>query len=264
MNNELYHWKYVKREKVGNTWKYYYDTNALKNVRTKIEDKVGITAKRNLQTANADLVRAKGNEKFTKYEADRATQLYKDNIKKAQRLIATQQQEIKNKDLSNLSNTAKNDRFSYSKGGNSNQGEDVKRIQSTLKDLGYDVEASGKFDNNTYKTLMKFQKDQGIRINGIAGEDTITALEKASGTTIKTVKLPDTRDEDLERMQKANEKAKAATTERVEAGAKYAKAQAEYMNTPLYKVETAVDSAKRWTSDTIDKAEKVRNKYRKR
>ena len=32
-SNELYHWKYIKREKVGNKWKYYYDTgaNAKKN-----------------------------------------------------------------------------------------------------------------------------------------------------------------------------------------------------------------------------------------
>ena len=264
MANELYHYKYVKREKVGDKWKYYYDTGALKNIKSKVEDKVGITAKRNMQAAQIYLDNAKTNEKHAENETARAAQIYKDNIKKGQKLIESQQQEVKKKDLSNLSNTAKDDRFSYSKGGNSRSGDDVKRIQSTLKNLGYDVDTSGEYDDKTYKTIMKFQKDQGIRINGITGEDTIAALEKASGTTIKPGKGYDTRDADTKRMKDANEKARAATAKREEAGANYTKAQQEYMNTPLYKVETAVDSAKKWTSEAIDKVEKARDKHRKR
>lgn len=46
MNNELYHWKYVKREKVGGKWVYTYDsgTNAKKNYQQ---------AQNNLNTRNA-------------------------------------------------------------------------------------------------------------------------------------------------------------------------------------------------------------------
>lgn len=46
MNTELYHWKYIKREKVGGKWKYIYDTGA--DAKKRYDQ-----AKKNLDTRNA-------------------------------------------------------------------------------------------------------------------------------------------------------------------------------------------------------------------
>lgn len=52
MNNELYHWKYIKREKVGDKWKYYYDTGSLKKDAKKF---VGNDSKEKMMEAKAKL-----------------------------------------------------------------------------------------------------------------------------------------------------------------------------------------------------------------
>ena len=51
--DELYHWKYIKREKQANgKWKYYYDTDQLKNdVKKVVSDPIGTKAKKTYQQA---------------------------------------------------------------------------------------------------------------------------------------------------------------------------------------------------------------------
>jgi hypothetical protein len=50
--DELYHFKYIKREKVGDKWKYYYDTEALKSdVKTAVSDPLGNKRKAALDQA---------------------------------------------------------------------------------------------------------------------------------------------------------------------------------------------------------------------
>lgn len=255
MTNELYHYKYIKREKVGDKWKYYYDTDSLKGAKTKFEDKVGITAKRNMQTAKTNFDNAKANEKAAKSEYDRAVQAHKDNVKRGQQVVEGKQS------LSDMSATVKNDKFAYSKGGNKRQSEDVKRIQTALKDLGYDINTDGKFDDNTYKAVMKYQKDQGLRINGIVGEETLAALEKSSGAS----KNADGNSK--EQLELANQRARAMTHKRIDAGNRYAEAQKEYMNSPLYKIENATgqtrelyEHAKQWASTAALSTEQTRSK----
>ena len=56
------------------------------------------------------------------------------------------------------------------------KGEDVERIQSALKDLGYDLEVDGEFGNQTYQAVRQFQEDNGLEVDGEVGEKTLNAL----------------------------------------------------------------------------------------
>ena len=57
----------------------------------------------------------------------------------------------------------------------------VKRLQSYLIFLGYLAvgEADGKFGPKTEEAVKKFQKDKGLKVDGIVGKNTWTALDKA-------------------------------------------------------------------------------------
>lgn len=57
------------------------------------------------------------------------------------------------------------------------KGEDVKKLQMKLNELGYSCgSADGNFGKNTNNALMLFQKDRGLVIDGICGSKTIDAL----------------------------------------------------------------------------------------
>ena len=58
-------------------------------------------------------------------------------------------------------------------------GNDVKTLQQKLIDNGYDVGSSGAdgvFGKNTQNAVMKYQKDNGLTVDGIAGKNTLGAL----------------------------------------------------------------------------------------
>lgn len=55
-DDELMHWKYLKREKVNGKWKYYYDWNELKSdTKTFLNDPTGRKRKKNLDRAEKEL-----------------------------------------------------------------------------------------------------------------------------------------------------------------------------------------------------------------
>ncbi len=57
------------------------------------------------------------------------------------------------------------------------KGEDVKKIQTKLKDAGYyNGKIDGIFGNVTKEALIKFQKSKGLTADGIAGSKTLKAL----------------------------------------------------------------------------------------
>ncbi|NLZ52038.1 MAG: peptidoglycan-binding protein [Thermoanaerobacteraceae bacterium] len=59
------------------------------------------------------------------------------------------------------------------------QGEDVRELQSKLESLGYDVgPIDGIFGPLTEKAVRKFQKDNGLVVDGIVGQETFAALER--------------------------------------------------------------------------------------
>lgn len=59
------------------------------------------------------------------------------------------------------------------------QGEDVRILQGKLIQKGYNVGKAGpdgKFGNNTLSAVMLFQKDHGLKVDGLVGKKTIAAL----------------------------------------------------------------------------------------
>ena len=65
--------------------------------------------------------------------------------------------------------------FSLSKIGSRSQ--EVRQIQTALKQKGYfDSRIDGIFGTLTKKAVERFQKDNGLTVDGIAGENTLKAL----------------------------------------------------------------------------------------
>ena len=54
-----------------------------------------------------------------------------------------------------------------------NTGDAVKTLQTKLNALGYNCGAvDGVFGNNTYNAVVKFQKDKGLSVDGVVGNQT--------------------------------------------------------------------------------------------
>lgn len=62
-------------------------------------------------------------------------------------------------------------------------GDLVRQTQQRLQDLGYDVgTVDGIFGTRTYEAIRKFQQDQGMKVDGIAGNDTLERLGISIGS----------------------------------------------------------------------------------
>lgn len=59
-------------------------------------------------------------------------------------------------------------------------GDDVKRLQQELCDLGYGISVDGKFGSATEQAVKKFQKEHGLTVDGVVGAKTWAALEQAA------------------------------------------------------------------------------------
>ena len=67
-------------------------------------------------------------------------------------------------------------------------GEDVKKVQQALKNLNYDIGKTGVdgiLGSATEDAIKAFQEAKGLKITGVVDEETIAALEKASGSAGK-------------------------------------------------------------------------------
>lgn len=60
------------------------------------------------------------------------------------------------------------------------KGEDVRRVQQLLSDLGYDVAVGGTFSAKTKEAVMHFQAVNGLTIDGIVGDNTYRKLTSKS------------------------------------------------------------------------------------
>lgn len=66
------------------------------------------------------------------------------------------------------------------------RGSQVATLQSTLRALHYKIsEIDGIFDEETKQAVLKFQRDQGLKMTGIVDDKTWRALEKAQPNTLK-------------------------------------------------------------------------------
>jgi hypothetical protein len=63
-------------------------------------------------------------------------------------------------------------------------GDEVKQLQEALAALGYDVgEADGVFGAATEEAVKQFQADSGLGADGVAGPQTLTAINEALAAT---------------------------------------------------------------------------------
>lgn len=60
------------------------------------------------------------------------------------------------------------------------EGDDVRMLQKLLKDLGYSVEVDGYFGTQTRNAVLSFQRNNGLKADGIAGSRTVRRLSGGS------------------------------------------------------------------------------------
>ena len=66
------------------------------------------------------------------------------------------------------------------------KGDDVRRLQQRLMELGYALHkygADGEYGSETATAVKAFQRDRGLQVDGIAGEATLAALYAGQGNT---------------------------------------------------------------------------------
>lgn len=64
------------------------------------------------------------------------------------------------------------------------RGDEVKKLQQVLSEKGYDVGAiDGVYGKKTKEAVMQFQKENGLKTDGIAGPETLSKLEVNSQST---------------------------------------------------------------------------------
>lgn len=77
----------------------------------------------------------------------------------------------------------------YSNLSRGSKGEDVRKMQQTLIDKGYSVGsagADGSYGPDTEKAVLRYQKNNGLKTDGIAGNNTLGKLYGSSTTSSKT------------------------------------------------------------------------------
>ena len=77
----------------------------------------------------------------------------------------------------------------YSNLSRGSKGEDVRKMQQSLMDAGYDVGSSGadgKYGPATESAVRRYQKNNGLSVDGIAGNNTLGKLYDTNSTSSKT------------------------------------------------------------------------------
>lgn len=67
-SDELQHWKYIKKKKVNGKWRYYYDTESLKD---DVKDKLGYDERERMRESAREYGRALNEQNNAKSEVDR-------------------------------------------------------------------------------------------------------------------------------------------------------------------------------------------------
>lgn len=65
---------------------------------------------------------------------------------------------------------------------NGSTGDDVRRLQESLNQQGYNLAVDGIFGSNTQAAVRDYQSKNGLTVDGIAGNQTMTALANASAS----------------------------------------------------------------------------------
>lgn len=73
--------------------------------------------------------------------------------------------------------------LAYTKLTQGASGNAVKDMQIALNILGYNLKTDGKFGSGTKEAVMHFQRANGLKVDGVAGDQTLTLLYKLAGAT---------------------------------------------------------------------------------
>lgn len=70
------------------------------------------------------------------------------------------------------------------------KGDSVKQIQQQLKNAGYNIAVDGIFGKQTKQAIMDFQKKNGLKVDGIVGQQTLSSLNKITTPTTNPTTTP--------------------------------------------------------------------------
>ena len=73
--------------------------------------------------------------------------------------------------------------ISYSTISYGSSGGEVRRLQEALNQCGYSLEVDGQFGNATRQAVMDYQKNNGLAVDGIVGNNTWGSINSRSGNT---------------------------------------------------------------------------------
>lgn len=227
MSNELYHWKYIKREKVGNKWKYYYDT--------------GANAKKNYEQAKQKLDTYNRQEKGAKVRgltgADHEHSRGHAFNKYSQTHYSLDGPRMK---LEKEYEEAKSEYYDSPMGKREQRAENTKRTVQKVKNwakdkLGYD-------EKQRMSAAETNAKVRAYKSNDIIRENNKWLTENPGHKNIA----------DLVNWQNNYVRELADEAEKA-----YRDAQKEFEKTPLAKLESmkkTIDSAKDWVSDLFKRS----------
>lgn len=63
------------------------------------------------------------------------------------------------------------------------RGPEVRQLQTKLRQVGYNIRVDGVFGRNTENAVRNFQRNHGLKVDGMAGTWTIKKLKKLTGAS---------------------------------------------------------------------------------
>lgn len=238
-DDELMHWKYIKRERKNGRWVYTYD------LKQNVKDKIGVTAKENMNKYKSQYNQQ--NERIDRNARDTSFHKWRKEESAMDKKISA-----------------------YNLQDSTNKLNAAKKVQARNEEIW--SRARDKMDNPG-----KVSKSEWNMI--LKKDDKTLGAKVKSDEAVEKAKIKRTSNEHflwfdnhmLEEHSKAYNESSAALIEdiksRGETGKKYVEARNEYLNTPLGKLETAskkieagVDSAKDYVHELVtnERGEKAR------
>ena len=216
-DDELMHWKYIKREKKNGKWVYTYD------LKQNVKDKIGITAKENMNKYKTQY--DKQNERIDRNARDTSFHKWRKEESAMDKKISA-----------------------YNLKVSTNKLNAAKKVQARNEELWLrardKVENPGKVSQPRWNKILS-NDDKTLGNKNLSDE----AVKKAETKRISNEHFLWFDNHMLEEHSDAYKKANSAVIEDIKsrgaAGTKYLEARNEYLNTPLGKLETTYNNTKK-------------------
>ena len=80
--------------------------------------------------------------------------------------------------------------LAYTKLQRNDKSNDVQTMQRALNKLGYSLKVDGNFGSGTESAVRDFQKKHGLKVDGIAGDRTLTLIYQLAAGSPETTTVP--------------------------------------------------------------------------